>query len=253
MDKPIFFIGGAQRSGTTYLYSVMDQHPEICMAKPATPEPKFFLNLAEVARGEKYYLEKFYSPNHKTKVLGEKSTSYIESVDAGQRIKAMFPEAKMIFILRNPVARAISNYFFSVSNGLEKRSLHDVFIKKKPLVGAYSTSVSPFNYIGRGEYFAYLKAYQSVFAEGKIKIILFEQVVNSAAVVRDLFEFVGVDPSITSGMLREKINASEETFDVDPIIIETLTRHFEPHNEKLEEYLGISLGLWEENNSTAMS
>jgi hypothetical protein len=246
MNRPIFFIGGAQRSGTTYLYSVMDQHPEICMAKPATPEPKFFLNLAEVALGKKYYLDKYYSPNDKTKVLGEKSTSYIESVEAGHRIKAMFPEAKMIFILRNPVARAISNYFFSVSNGLEKRSLHDVFINKKPVEGTYSTSVSPFNYLGRGEYLTYLKAYQSVFAEDKIRVLLFEQVISSAEVVRDLFEFVGVDPSVTSGMLSGKINANEETFDVDPITIETLTRHFEPHNKKLEEYLGVSLGLWKE-------
>jgi hypothetical protein len=38
-----FFIVGAQRSGTTYLYHLLSEHPSINMATPVWPEPKFFL------------------------------------------------------------------------------------------------------------------------------------------------------------------------------------------------------------------
>jgi hypothetical protein len=39
---PTFIIAGAQRSGTTFLYNLCDDHPDIYMAKPCFPEPKFF-------------------------------------------------------------------------------------------------------------------------------------------------------------------------------------------------------------------
>ena len=46
-----FVIVGAQRSGTTYLYGLLDEHPEIEMAKPVRPEPKFFLDYDRYALG----------------------------------------------------------------------------------------------------------------------------------------------------------------------------------------------------------
>ena len=57
-----FFIAGAQRSGTTYLYRLLDEHPEIEMAKPERPEPKFFLLDELHARGLKFYENHFF-PN----------------------------------------------------------------------------------------------------------------------------------------------------------------------------------------------
>ena len=40
---PDFVIAGAPRSGTTWLTSALDRHPDIWLAKPRRPEPKFFL------------------------------------------------------------------------------------------------------------------------------------------------------------------------------------------------------------------
>jgi hypothetical protein len=52
---PDFIIGGAPRSGTTWLYELLDRHPDVHMAKPLAPEPKFFLRDDEYARGLRYY------------------------------------------------------------------------------------------------------------------------------------------------------------------------------------------------------
>ena len=50
-----FVIVGAQRSGTTYLYGLLDEHPEIEMARPVRPEPKFFLDYERYALGRDAY------------------------------------------------------------------------------------------------------------------------------------------------------------------------------------------------------
>src|SRR5680860_30087 len=110
--KNIAFIVGAQRSGTTFLFQQLNQHPEVCMAKPVRPEPKFFIREELYNKGLEFYRSTYYAEAG-NKVCIEKSTSYIEYELAAQRISQAFHHAKIIFILRNPVERAISNYRFS--------------------------------------------------------------------------------------------------------------------------------------------
>ena len=171
-----FFIVGAQRSGTTYLYEILDEHPEICMAKPIKPEPKFFLD-DRFFKGHEYYEQTYYKhANEHSKVLGEKSTSYYENEFVAKRIKATYPNSKIIFILRNPVYRAISNYFFSVNNKLETRSLEDVFINHLPAPTFPETiSTNPFDYYGRSEYLNHIKKFFDSFSPANVRIIIFEK------------------------------------------------------------------------------
>ena len=61
LEKPNFLIAGAPRSGTGYVYHILDVHPDIYMAKPEKPEPKFFLVDEEYNKGIEYYLEKYFS------------------------------------------------------------------------------------------------------------------------------------------------------------------------------------------------
>jgi hypothetical protein len=56
-----FFIVGAQRSGTTYLWHALNHHPEICMASPVRPEPKFFMQEELWKKGKDYYERAYFS------------------------------------------------------------------------------------------------------------------------------------------------------------------------------------------------
>ena len=78
MSNRFFCIIGAQRSGSTYLYQVLDEHPEITMARPLRPEPKFFLDVAAWKKGREHYLARHFSDASPSAILGEKSTSYYE-------------------------------------------------------------------------------------------------------------------------------------------------------------------------------
>jgi hypothetical protein len=89
------------------------------MAKPVTPEPKFFLVDELYARGIEYYYSTWFADLGSARVAGEKSTNYMESSVVAQRILEHLPQAKLIFILREPVSRAFNNYLWSKGNGLE--------------------------------------------------------------------------------------------------------------------------------------
>src|SRR5258708_4853167 len=118
MDRDPFFIIGAQRSGTTYLYELLDEHSSVSMAKPKRPEPKWFLDPQKIKQGAKAWREPFFR-GIPAGFFGKKGTSYLEHPEAADAIMSVFPGARLIAILREPFARAVSNYRFSVENGSE--------------------------------------------------------------------------------------------------------------------------------------
>src|SRR5438874_9396950 len=119
MRLPDFIIGGAPRSGTTWLYHLLDRHPDVYMAAPVTPEPKFFLVDRLYEKGLAYYASQWFAGAGNSRLAGEKSTDYLESGAAAKRIARDLPRVKLVFILREPVDRAYSNYLWTRMNGLE--------------------------------------------------------------------------------------------------------------------------------------
>jgi hypothetical protein len=69
---PDFIIAGAPRSGTTWLYFLAQRHPQLAMAQPGVPEPKFFLVDELWRRGVDYYSTKWFDSLPGGRVLGEK-------------------------------------------------------------------------------------------------------------------------------------------------------------------------------------
>src|SRR5262249_2213212 len=156
-----FVIVGAQRSGTSYLYGLLNEHPELDMATPMRPEPKFFLDDAAYARGLDYYERRCF-PESRARVRGEKSTSYIESEVAAQRIMTLIPDARVVVVLRDPVERALSNYAFTVAHGNETLDLGAALRASATGERTWDRdqfSVSPYAYLPRGRYADYLETY----------------------------------------------------------------------------------------------
>ena len=119
---PNFIIGGAPRTGTTWLHHVLQRHPQIYMARPVQPEPKFFLVDDLYAKGLEYYSTTWFVGAPKGKILGEKTTNYLESRTVAERMHRHLPHVKLVFNLREPGARAYSNYLWSRQTGMTKIS-----------------------------------------------------------------------------------------------------------------------------------
>ena len=243
-----FFIVGAQRSGTTYLYHLLDHHPAIEMAKPVRPEPKFFLrsDLDQLTRED--YLSTYFS--EKTPIRGEKSTSYIESEYAARALSQWFPESKIIFLLRNPIDRAISNYKFSCHHNVETLPMHDAFMQEEARRENYDHtrfSTSPYAYLKRGLYVNYIRQYERYFPRKNLIIYLFEELADNTSALQSLYAALEVDETFIPPDISSVVNASDDDVDIaiDNELKHYLHSYFATSNHELAQYLGRSLEIWD--------
>lgn len=232
-----FFIVGAQRSSTTWLYKMLNQHPEVKMAEPVRPEPKYFLSKNFDNKKENYIKNYFYDIKPCITACGEKSTSYIEYELAAKRISSMFPDAKIIMMLRNPIKRAISNYQFSFNNGLETRSISEAILGKKPSPKLNSPiSTDPFDYLNRGLYQNYIDMYEKYFSRSNILLLSTENITNNVEILQKAYKFLGVNDQFFPSEFNDYENASQEKINVPKEVIEYLENYYKKTNEYLSQH-----------------
>ena len=126
-----------------------------------------FLNKDIIDLNLEYYNKNYFQHLVSSqKICIEKSTSYYENESSAKLISELLPNTKIIFLLRNPAERALSNYFFSLNHGLERRTLEEVFIHEHtpPILKKTITSVNPFDYLKRGVYLPYIEMYSKYFS-----------------------------------------------------------------------------------------
>jgi hypothetical protein len=249
MILPTFIVGGAPRSGTTYLYELCDSHPDIYMAKPKAPEPKFFLVDEKYDRGLACYSEEYFAQAEGFRAIGEKSTNYLENPQVAQRIKQCLPDVKLVFVLRNPIKRAFSNYLWSRKNGIETLSFEEALEREKERELEYEPKYKyarPFSYISRGMYARSLKPYFELFDRSQIKILLLDDIISAPeTVARELFGFLGVPMVRTSLDLTRRVNPAREPGDrMSPYTYEFLRGVYYYPNQELSELIGRDLSHW---------
>lgn len=201
-----FVVVGAQRCGTTYLHDLLEAHPEIAMARPVRPEPKVFLR--DTGLTAQAYRERFFGHATHEPVFGEKSTSYLESTTAPRLIAEVLGEPQILVQLRDPIARAVSNWRFSTMHGLEDRSLADALEAnlEGPLAwDSAVTSVSPFAYLERGRYADDLPRWLDAL---DTHVVFLEETAAGAEAIQGVYAWLGVDPGVRPGALGQPVNVS---------------------------------------------
>jgi hypothetical protein len=247
---PEFIIAGAPRSGTTWLYQLADLHPQITMARPMFPEPKFFLRDDLYAIGLEHYSRTWFCGIPTDQVAGEKSTNYLESATAAERIAADLPGVKLVFILRDPVERAFSNYLWSRQNGMEAESFAEALAQEDERERHTPDTLRfarPHALFSRGLYADLLAPYFRLFAREQILVLRYESIVlDPAGLTNDLHRHLGVHPRPQDSDQLGVINAAQNDAGevVDPEIYNTLRlRYLEP-NERLATLVGSDFTIW---------
>jgi hypothetical protein len=239
-----FLVIGAQRCATTYLQTLLAAHPGIAMAHPSPPEPKVFLSDEVTERGAAWYRSTWFAHAADTDLLGEKSTSYIESPAGAARARAVLGEPRIVVQLRDPVERAISNWKFSRASGLEHLSLRDAL--ERNLAGPRdwdpeATSVSPYHYLERGRYAEHLVPWLETFP-GLVHVQFLEDLVADPDTIGDLYAWLGVDAEFRPTELGEPVHESDEMADdLDDDLRGRLRDWFAEPDRELSELLGLDL------------
>jgi hypothetical protein len=245
---PDFIIAGAPRSGTTWLYELLDRHPAVYMAKPRSPEPKFFLVDELYALGLTRYAE-WFAPAKADQRAGEKSTNYLESPVAAERIARDLPRVKLIFILREPVARAYSNYLWSRMNGKEDADFRTAIAREDERERDVATPLRyarPHAYFSRGLYVDLLQPYFDRFSREQILVLRFEDLINTAALVASrLHTFLEVEERRQDAFGLGVVNPSEgNDTEIPPAVRAALRARYEAPNRRLYSLLGDDFTPW---------
>lgn len=203
-EWPNLFVVGVVRGGTTSLWGYFQQHPEIFMSP--VKEPHFFTKagarLAPRYATESAYLGLFSGATER--IRGEASASYFGDAASPAAIKRVSPDAKILVILRDPVARAYSHYWHAVGNGHEPRgfaeAVHDELAGRRP------DGAEP--YVRRGFYSEALRRYLALFGDNVRVLFLEELSRDPATTLRSVFAFLGVDPNVADRLVVERRNES---------------------------------------------
>ncbi len=249
MRLPDFIIGGAPRSGTTWLYHLLSLHPGIFMARPVKPEPKFFLIDEQYREGLGYYSSKWFRDCPAGKIAGEKSTNYLESPEAARRILKDLPDVKMVFIFREPAVRAYSNYLWTKMNGLETESFGralELEEQRERTLPERLKYARPYSYFSRGLYAGLIGPYLELGRERILCLRCEDIAQRPGELAARLHRFLGVEPRPGDAGSLGVVNAATGEDEPAPEhLMSALRKRYRAHNERFYRLIGGDFEPWE--------
>jgi len=184
--KPLFVTIGAMKSGTSSLHQYMRMHPDIHMSW--VKETNFFTRPAAPLGGAARYRLLLTGPG---RVVGETSPNYTKSAifpGVAERMHAAVPDARLIYVLRDPVTRAFSHYHHNRLHGRERRAVDEAFATDRDN-----------NYVVTSRYHQQVQEFLRFYPRERILVLDFSELAQRPGeVMRRVFEFVGVDPDFSS-------------------------------------------------------
>lgn len=173
------------KSGTTSLYYYLQAHPEIFM--PAIKELDFFTAEMNWKRGWRWYERQFTLAGSDIKAVGEASTTYTkypQYAGVAQRIAEHLPDARLIYIIRDPIDRIRSQYQHHVAIGIERAPFEEAVLE------------NPY-YVDFSRYACQIEQYLEHFPREQLLIVTSEDLRRErVATLGKVYDFVGVDEGV---------------------------------------------------------
>jgi hypothetical protein len=207
LRRPNLFIIGAMKSGTTTLHEYLDSHPQIAMSR--IKEPGYFVEELTQRHGENWYLSLF-EQDDRFRYRGESSTHYTKLPvyrGVAERLFRFSPDARLIYIMRNPMERLVSHYWHNVRDRVHGRERHALLkaVRKRP------------DYLAFGDYAMQLEPYINLFGRAAVYALTFEDLIQ--------------DPQRELERLYDWLGLQSHPIGGDSL---------EAHNQKPKEIIGVA-------------
>jgi hypothetical protein len=178
------FLVGAQKSGTTTLTALLKQHPDLEVCVPE--EPQYFS--VNFDRGVDWYRSLYARDDVEMWLDGSTSYAMLPAawdatwdVDTVRRVHEYAPEARFIYVLRDPVDRAYSAYWHERRQGRESRELEQAIRERR-------------SYVGAGLYSERLAVWLECFSLDRFHLVDFKDLVKEPLqVAEQCLNFLGLD------------------------------------------------------------
>lgn len=184
---------GAMKAGTSALHRYLDAHPDTAMSAPK--ELNFFFGTVPDGeaidgwsprgnwwRGQDWYRQHF--PDDRL-VGGEISPGYTspDHPHVAERMAATVPDARLLYLVRDPLARAVSQYRHHARDGAETRHLADALLAPSS------------QYVARSRFHARLRPFLTHFPPSQVLVIAQEDLaVDRRSTMRRIHTHVGLRP-----------------------------------------------------------
>jgi hypothetical protein len=235
---PNLLVIGAAKCGTTSLHEYLNAHPEIAMSREK--ELDFFVEEKNWGRGLDWYEAQFED----AQVRGESSVSYAafpEYRGVAERIARVVPEARLVYLVRDPVDRIVSHFFH-----------HSIRYPGKSL------DALPESDLGRrlvdvSRYWTQLSRYLEYLPPGQILVVDSDELRDRRpeTLVR-IFRFVGVDPGFRSPSFSRSHNVAmgrrrrswRRRPTLRPDVRERLADELRGEVDRLRTHTGLAFDGW---------
>ncbi len=186
--KPDFIICGVQKCGTTSLLKYLSQHRQITFSPPDT-EIHFFDNPVNYKKGISEF-SKHFKTKKLNGLIGQSTSSYIYDY-VPERMFEYVPDAKLIFILRNPVNRAYSHYWHAFSKNRESSSFEQALEKESDRIALDYFHLINFSYFNTGLYMKMLHSFLNYFKKNQMYCVILEELkTNPLDELNKIFKFL---------------------------------------------------------------
>jgi hypothetical protein len=207
VTRPNLFVIGAMKSGTSSLFQNLDAHPEVFMSP--VKEPMHFSREDNWSKGNEQYLKLFAQAENEI-YLGEASTEYSKRPfreGVAQRLYEFNPSARIVYIMRDPFERLVSQYKHVVRARRESRRLSEALR-------------NPSEYMTNSYYAYQLRPYLNLFGRDSIYLGTLESLnASPEQFCEQLFHWLEIDVSFKSPNF-------DQRFNVSPSRIESLDSSF---------------------------
>jgi hypothetical protein len=242
---PDFLCLGTQRGGTTTLQKLLERHPQVFL--PACKEVHYFSLHAD--KDPQWYAD-HYRTAGPGQLCGDITPYYLFHPEAPRRIRALLPAAKLIVLLRDPVQRALSQYFHSLQLGLEHLPLEEALAAESGrLAGAEAVLQEPggrhrshqeHSYLSRSRYGGQIGRYESLFPRRQILLLRSEDLFQRPERVWCRLErFLGLNRAPLPALV-PRANASGGAAEAVPVqVLHSLRQHLLPTYALMARFYGI--------------